>query len=403
MPRLPPTNLKHDKTTDRAFVYWQGKKTYFGKWGSRDAAILFARWLDAAYSNKKYTPPAESIRIYHCVENYLEFAATYYSQDGQPTQEYRNIQSAMASLLTIAGDDRVSAFGPRRLSEVQSELAATRVSDEPSSKLKYSRNTINARINRIRRCLRWCASQEMIPVSVVTALELVPGLSRGRTAARETDAVAPVALSDVMATIPHMSPTVAVMVQVQLLCGMRPQDVCRMTTSAVDTSRDIWLYRPAAHKTSYRGQALVKAIPPAAQELLRPLLRDDPSAPVFSPVDSLAYWWEQARTNKKKAPPPPRDRKEYTTAAYGKSIVYAIDRAAKAGVTISRWSPNQLRHSIATHLREAIGIEAAQLFLGHSKPDTTTIYAEQSLAKLMEIARGLSLKLENSPEAPTQH
>lgn len=44
------------------------------------------------------------------------------------------------------------------------------------------------------------------------------------------------------------------------------------------------------------------------------------------------------------------------------------------------WSPNQLRHSRATIIRERYGIEAAQVVLGHSDPRVTEIYSERDFA-----------------------
>ena len=41
------------------------------------------------------------------------------------------------------------------------------------------------------------------------------------------------------------------------------------------------------------------------------------------------------------------------------------------------WSPNQLRHSRATAIREQYGIEAAQTVLGHADPKITLVYAER--------------------------
>ena len=50
-----------------------------------------------------------------------------------------------------------------------------------------------------------------------------------------------------------------------------------------------------------------------------------------------------------------------------------------------RWHPHQLRHTRATAIRRMFDVEAAQIILGHSKPDTTLIHAERDLAK----ARGV--------------
>lgn len=71
----------------------------------------------------------------------------------------------------------------------------------------------------------------------------------------------------------------------------------------------------------------------------------------------------------------------------------AIRRANKAGVPVNPWAPRQLRHSIGTTLRKLHGIEAAQGYLGHSKPDTTLIYAERSEALVAQIALSLPRSL----------
>ena len=46
-----------------------------------------------------------------------------------------------------------------------------------------------------------------------------------------------------------------------------------------------------------------------------------------------------------------------------------------------RWAPNRLRHSAATEIRKAHGLEAAQVVAGHSSADVTQIYAERDLEK----------------------
>jgi site-specific recombinase XerC len=51
------------------------------------------------------------------------------------------------------------------------------------------------------------------------------------------------------------------------------------------------------------------------------------------------------------------------------------------------WHPNQLRHSAATKIRAAYGIEAARVILGHSSAVTSEIYAEidqEKARKIME-------------------
>jgi site-specific recombinase XerC len=51
------------------------------------------------------------------------------------------------------------------------------------------------------------------------------------------------------------------------------------------------------------------------------------------------------------------------------------------------WSPNQLRHLRAGELEEALGIEASSAVLGHSKVETTAIYARRKRQLACEAAR----------------
>jgi len=53
-----------------------------------------------------------------------------------------------------------------------------------------------------------------------------------------------------------------------------------------------------------------------------------------------------------------------------------------------RWHPHQLRHLAATKLRQQFGLEAAQVWLGHSSALVTeAVYAERDQKRLAELAR----------------
>ncbi len=371
MARTPPTQLKRDHNS--AFVRWQGKRIYFGAWGARETSLAFAKWLGDVSGHPTAPTAKHLITVSACADRYLLHAMAYY-----PAGEAGNVGAAMASLVKFFGNEPAVDFGPKTLKDYQRAMAAAVKKDGIT--LKYARTTINARVDKIRRCFRWCASEELIPVEVVTALETVSGIPKGRGLAKEPKKVLSVPAEVVNATLDHLSPTVQAMVQIQYLCGMRPQDICGMTTANVDRTHAVWIYRPPQHKGTHRGQSLAKAIPVVAQAILGPLLRENLDEPIFSPLDTKEYF-ENA--------PKDKTRRFYTTGSYGKSIVYAIARAKKTGVTIPHWQPNQLRHSIATDLRRTVGIEAASSYLGHAKPDTTLIYAEQTELALRETAKGV--------------
>ena len=167
-----------------------------------------------------------------------------------------------------------------------------------------------------------------------------------------------------------------------------------------------------------------------AQAVLKPLLKSDLQAHIFSPAEA-----ERARrkkmhadrvecgtplscgnvpgSNRKRRPRrPPGNR--YDVAAYRRAIARACDRAFpppaplakregetavewKARLTSAqkqelrrwrdqhRWYPHQLRHTAATRLRKEYGLEAAQVILGHKTLTVTQVYAEKNVEAARKI------------------
>jgi integrase len=52
---------------------------------------------------------------------------------------------------------------------------------------------------------------------------------------------------------------------------------------------------------------------------------------------------------------------------------------------VPHWTPLQLRHTAATAIRARYGVEAAKVILGHTKVETTQIYAERDLTRAKQI------------------
>jgi integrase len=235
------------------------------------------------------------------------------------------------------------------------------------------------------------------------------------------------------------------MVELQRYTGMRPGEVCKLTLDEVDRSGELWLYRPAQHKTAHHGKDRVIPFGPRAratitafligdnpppesfdgidltehtdrlvaadayqeagrerdERLLRDLARSvvfiagcvvDPAAPLFSPKEARDDRFRVMRANRKskvqpsqkcrRAEEPQRfPRDQFSDTGYAHAVAKA---AARAGVP--HWHPNQLRHLFATEVRRVHGLEAAQVLLGHSRADVTQVYAERDLARASAIA-----------------
>ena len=233
-----------------------------------------------------------------------------------------------------------------------------------------ARTTINARFNRIRRAFHWAASLELIPISVPQGLATVPGLQKGRTPAPEPEGVAPVPIEDVEATLPHLPSPVAAMVRVQLACGCRAGEVVKMRARDITMDGPVWEYRPAAHKTAWRGHDRVILLGPRAQGVIRRLLllKSDAEAYLFDPCEPVRERYE--RQNTKGSPPRhvrakpgpsrggkaarPRPGRPYLVRSYQHAVARACLRAG-----VAPWSPLQLRHTAATTIRARFGLEAA--------------------------------------------
>jgi integrase len=288
------------------------------------------------------------------------------------------------------------------------------------------RGVINQRVGRVRRMFKWAVSNELVPASVYHGLLTVQGLQRGRTLARETPPVGPVSVEMVEATLPHANRHVVAMVRVQLLSGARPGEVCAMRGCDIDMSGAVWLYRVKMHKTAHHGHARQVAIGPLAQEVIRPFLRLDAQAHLFSPRSAMEELRAERRQkrktpvqpsqqNRRKRKPRRQPGEEYTPMAYAHAIRHACEKAfpppAPVGQTkdetiaewrarltpeqkteLARWRrehmwhPNQLRHTLATGIRRRYGLEAAQVILGHAKADVTQVYAERNLTLAERIA-----------------
>ena len=72
----------------------------------------------------------------------------------------------------------------------------------------------------------------------------------------------------------------------------------------------------------------------------------------------------------------------YNRRSYRVAIVRACREA-----DVPAWSPLQLRHTAATLIRAKYGLEAAKAILGHTRVETSQIYAERDLGRAAEIMK----------------
>lgn len=389
MPRLAQKLPKYRKhaASGAAVVTLSGVDHYLGKHGSKASRVLYdrllAEWLTGgrAPAAREATP----LTVVELSARYWKFAVLYYRKDGRCTGVAPAIKATLRYLKEWYGREPAAEFGPIRLKALREKMVAD----------GHSRRYVNDHVDRIKRMFKWAAGEELIPEATYRSLALVEGLRKGRTEAHETPPVLPVDDSEVNQTLGAMPPIVADMVRLQRLTGMRPAEVCILRPIDLDRTGDVWLYRPASHKTEHHGRDRVVFLGAKAQALMAPYLDRGPGAYCFRPDESELHRRERRHaervtplgygnrpgTNRKTRPA--RSAGEcYSTDSYRRAIHRACDK-----VGVKRWSPNRLRHTAATEVRAKFGLEAAQIVLGHSAADVTQIYAERDLAKGAEVAR----------------
>jgi integrase len=286
------------------------------------------------------------VTIADLIDRYLAWAVEYY---GVGRTEAANMRDALKPLAELSGAKPIDALAAEDLAAVQEHLVGRGV----------CRATINARINRIRRAMRWARKpgRRWISAAQLEDLTLVEGFRRGRCSAKESPGVRSVGWELVSATMAAAPWKLASLIELHWHTGMRSSELVRLQATDIQRDGDLVIYRPRRHKTEHYGQERVIVIGPEGASALQALLR---AASAAGKTRICGY----------------------SANSYRQAIVRVNRRAGLRG-----WTPLQLRHSFATRMRSLSGLDVAQCALGHSQVKTTERYAERDLNKLKDAAR----------------
>jgi integrase len=388
MPRTKsdiPT-YRHHRASGQAVVTLNGSDIYLGKFNSPESHARFqqviADWL--ARGRRLPSRADDPLLMKELISGFWsDRSATL------PEIEQDKLCRALKPVRELFAETRAADFGPVRFKAVRQKMV--------DSGLCIT--TIRDRLAAIKRMIAWGVENEMLPGDALHRLDAVAGLRAGRDGVKASKKVLPVSDQDIDAIVPYLSRTVRAMVELQRLTGMRPGEICAITTGQIDRTEDPWIYRPTQHKNKHRGKDRAIPLGPRAQELLDPWLKADPDKPLFSPRESRQYfdthrrltgkstkeqreaWRRKNRRKRKKRGSTPREHEMYSARSYGMCVAEACE---KAGVPIFRC--NRIRHTYATKVRREHGLEAAQVLLGHSQADVTQIYAERNLSLARDVA-----------------
>lgn len=369
------------KATGQAICWFDGKIYYLGKFDSEDSKDKYQRIKAEILTNTHFGLEPKRISVAEAVVKYLEYAKTYYNSGS----EYKGLVDACKPLVELYPDLHLRDF----------KIPQFRACRDYWVGRGCARQYVNKQANRVLRIVKWWISQDWIAESTHHGLKCVEPLKAGRCESPEAKPVVPVSNADVELTIPHLPPVLQDMVRLHRLIACRPGEICSLKPAMIDTRGDVWAIRMVKHKNAWRGHDRIIYVGPQGQAILKPYLTKTADEYCFSPREAVKQRLSQ-REASRKTPLSCGNRRGsnrvkypatipgecYTTMSYGHAIAYACKKAK-----IAKWSPNQLRHSAATIIREMEGLESACLLLGHKSVDSTQLYAEISKARAMEVAR----------------
>ena len=337
--RVPAYTLH--KPTGQGRVRIGGKDHYLGAYNSAESLRSYDD-LIAVYLRDR-SVEGHVMTVDELAVKYIAWAEQRYRKHGEPTGRHIQIAKAMKPLCRMFGRLQACDLGPRKLKEFRASLVAKGL----------KRSTVNAYIRMIVCAFEWAVSEEFISESVHRSLATVRPLRRGE--GKDSKRVHPVSIEDVEATERFLRAEVRGLVRFQLYTAARPGEARIIRPCDIDMSGDVWKYIPERHKTEHHGKRRVIYIGPRGQAVLRE----------FAPEHDDAYYFPPNAANFNSG-------EHYSVGGYATALRTACD-AAK----VSRWHPNQLRHTAATFIRKEFDVETARIILGHGSLQMTEIYAER--------------------------
>jgi integrase len=228
-----------------------------GKYGTAASREEYKRVVLDWEANSRRLPQTVSqadLTISELIERYWRFSEGYYRRaDGTPTNEVDALRYSLRPLNYLHGQRAARDFTPANLKAVRDLMVKGYEHPRYGPQQSLCRTETNKRVKHVRRMFKWAVAEGLVPAVVLWGLQALVPLKRGRSEARESKPVLPIARAIVEETLPILPSIVADMVRLQLETGMRPGEVVILRAADLDTSGPVWLYRPAAHKTQHHG------------------------------------------------------------------------------------------------------------------------------------------------------
>ena len=181
------------------------------------------------------------------------------------------------------------------------------------------------------------------------------------------------------------------MIQLQHLCGARPQEVVAIRPCEVLTDGDVWLYQPRSHKTGTWTAARSSCSGRRRQAVLRPWLDRDPESYCFVPAETSAWHYRRLRRRTPAPDQAENGEAEGAQAEPGAEVHPAqLSHGGAAGLPPGG-HPGLVAAAAAAHAGHddppGVRVGSREGRTGHADTKITEIYAERDLELAMRIMR----------------
>lgn len=322
-----PSYVYHPKGIGR--IYWRGEfRNLPGDFNSPESLSEYHRLCQhVAATGVLPKENSQPITVQEVCDRFAAYAKRRYDGPREP----RNLGYAMAALLALFAGTPAAKLGPSALKAVRASIVASGL----------CRNTANKRARQIVMIWQWAVEEELIEPAVWQALKAVKPIPKGREGAIDYEPKRPVPLADYRRVHEAIAPRYRPALEVQRLTGMRSGELLAMRPQDVDMSGPHWYYRLRDHKTQQAVGTRIVGIPSPAADVLRACM----------PRTWGHRWFA------------------WSVDVHYHAVVTKCERLG-----IARWTPHQLRHSVATLCNELFGPDVARMVLGHTSTRTTAHY-----------------------------
>ncbi len=275
MPSLRIPKLR-PHATGQARATFGGKTVYFGKYGTPRAEDRYHRIVAKWLKNQRADPPDKrngearpnpsEATINEVFVGYMHHAIAECADPRSARGNLHRIRQASRALKRLYGSTLAGTFDAEWLPLVR----------EAFIQRAYSRSYIRDLVNIIRDLFRRASTKKLISPETWHGLLAVKHLRAASGRVPEPREVRPVDPDRVRRIWRFLSRQVRATLAIQRVTGARPGEVRIMRMADIDTSRDVWAYRPRHHKTMHSDCKRVILLGPRCQRIIRLFLPRDP-------------------------------------------------------------------------------------------------------------------------------